>query len=359
MENITVKVLDADGQPSVQEKERQNQALLEEQQRQQQQEPPAPEPAPKSVIEEGDVLSFIKDRYNKEVSSINDLLVEPQQQQEPLPEDVSAFYKYKKETGRGLDDFVKLNQDIDAIDPDKLLLDYTLAQEEALDREDVVELLAEKFGYDEDLDQDSDIKKKKAAKKRELAKAKKYFNEQKEKYKVPLESRGDSFQSSDEYKQYKDYLDKANGEQQEVKRKGEWFQKKTEELFSSEFKGFEFNVGEKKITFLPGDSSEIKSQNSTPLNFVSKFLDEQGLIKDAAGYHRSLSIAMNPEKFAKFFYEQGITDATDDLAKKSKNVNMDIRTFGQPINQAGGIKVVDVSSSSSGMGLKIKPFKTS
>lgn len=358
METFKVRVLDSDGQSSVQEKERQNQALLEEQQRQQQQEPPAPEPEPKPAIEEGDVLSFIKERYKKEISSIDDLLVAPPEP-EQLPEDVSLFLKYKKETGRGIEDFMRLNQDFDSVDPDQLLLDYTIAQEEYLDREDALGLLVDKFGYDEDLDQESDVKKKKAAKKRELAKAKKYFNELKEQYKVPLESRGSKLEDSQEYQQYKEYLDRANSEQQEAKRKGEWFQKKTEELFSPEFKGFEFSLGEKKYTYLPGEASEIKVQNATPMNFISKFIDEQGLIKDAAGYHRSLSIAMNPDKFAKFFYEQGVASATEEMAKKSKNINMDVRTSGQPVSIGGGIKVVDVSPTSSGMGLKIKPFKTS
>ena len=358
MESITVRVLDSDGQPSVQEKERQNQALLEEQQRQQQQQPPAPEAAPKPVIEEGDVLSFIRERYKKEISSIDDLLVAPQQP-EQLPEDVSAFLKYKKETGRGIGDFMKLNQDFDSADPDQLLLDYTIAQEEYLDREDAVGILADKFGYDEDLDQDVDVKKKKAAKKRELAKAKQYFNDLKEQYKAPLESRGGLPEESPEYKQYKEYLDRANSEQQEARRKGEWFQKKTEELFSPEFKGFEFGIGEKKYTYMPGEASEIKSQNATPVNLISKFIDEQGLIKDAAGYHKALSIAMNPDKFAKFFYEQGVASATEDMAKRSKNVTMDVRTSGQPVSTIGGVKVADVSPTSSGMGLKIKAFKTS
>lgn len=357
MSEFKVRVLDADGQPSIQEREQQNQAQLDAQQ-QQQQEPPAPEPPAKPIIEEGDVLSFIKERYKKEISSIDDLLVEPQKQ-EPLPEDVATFLKYKKETGRGIDDFIKLNKDLDSVDPDQLLVDYALAQEEYLDREDALSILAEKFGYDEDLEDDSSVKKKKAAKKRELAKAKKYFNDLKEQYKVPLESRRDLPEESPEYKQYKEYLDRANSEQQEARRKGEWFQKKTEELFSPEFKGFEFGIGEKKYTFMPGEASEIKNQNSTPINLISRFIDEQGLIKDAAGYHKALSIAMNPDKFAKFFYEQGVASATEDMAKRSKNVNMDVRTSGQPVSTSGGFKVADVSPTSSGMGLKIRPFKTS
>jgi hypothetical protein len=357
MSEFKVRALDSAGQPSIQEKEQQNQAQLEAQQ-QQQQTPPAPEPPAKPSIEEGDVLSFIKERYKKEISSIDDLLVEPQKQ-EPLPEDVATFLKYKKETGRGIDDFIKLNKDLDSVDPDQLLVDYALAQEEYLDKEDALSILAEKFGYDEDLEDESSVKKKKASKKRELAKAKKYFSDLKEQYKVPLESRGSLPEESPEYKQYKEYLDRANSEQQEAKRKGEWFQKKTEELFSPEFKGFEFGIGEKKYTFMPGEASEIKSQNSTPVNLISKFIDEQGLIKDAAGYHKALSIAMNPDKFAKFFYEQGVASATEDMAKRSKNINMDIRTSGQPVTTTGGVKVADVSPTSSGMGLKIRPFKTS
>jgi hypothetical protein len=342
--------------PSVQEKETQAQKELEKKLDETGGEPGSGSAEPPKIGEQ-DVLSFIKDRYQKPINTLDELF-ESREQKEELPEDVAAFFRYKKETGRGFEDYVKLNRDFNNADPDELLREYALATEEFLEKDDVADFLAEKFGYDEDADEADSIKKKKSAKKREVAKAKKYFEGLKEQYKVPLESRDTLPTDTEEYRKYKDYLDRASSEQQETQRKSEWFKKKTEELFNPDFKGFDFSIGEKKLTFIPADASEVKNQNSSPMNFISKFLDEQGLIKDPAGYHRSLSIAMNPEKFAKFFYEQGAADATQDLAQKSKNINMDVRTFGQPVS-TGGFKVVaaNPSSSTSG-GLRIKTLKT-
>lgn len=357
MDNIKVRVLTDDEikAPSVQEREIQAQKDLEKNLAGDDKGNTPPSPPVEKAIEEGDVLSFIRERYKKPINSIDELL-EQRASQEEIPEDIMSILKYRKETGRNLEDYIKLNKDYDAVDPDELLLDYALATEEALDREDAKDLLAEKFGYNEDDDDDSLIKKKKSAKKRELAKAKKHFNDLKEKYRAPLESRANSLEDSEEYKQYKEYLDRSQDEQKQAQRRGEWFLKKTDEVFGPGFKGFEFDLGDKKLTYSPAEAAEIKEQNSTPVNLIKKFLDADGLISDAAGYHRALAIASNPEKFAKFFYEQGVASATDDFAKKSKNVNMDVRTVGQPAS-SGGMKVAAVTPPSSGNGLRIKAFK--
>lgn len=358
MDSIKVRVLTDEEikSPSVQEREIQAQKDLEKTLAGDDKGNTPPTPPAEKTIEEGDVLSFIRERYKKPINSIDEL-IEQKSSQEPIPDDVMAILKYRKETGRTLEDYIKLNKDYDAVDPDELLLEYTVATEEFLDKEDAKDILAEKFSYTEHEDDDSSIKKKKAAKKRELAKAKKYFNDLKEKYRAPLESRANSLEDSEEYKQYKEYLDKAQDEQKQAQRRSEWFQKKTEEVFGPEFKGFEFNLGDKRLTYSPAEAAEIKAQNSTPVNLIKKFLDADGLISDAAGYHRALAIASNPEKFAKFFYEQGVASATDDFAKKSKNVNMDVRTVGQPAS-SGGMKVAAVTPPSSGNGLRIKAFKT-
>jgi len=126
-------------------------------------------------------------------------------------------------------------------------------------------------------------------------------------------------------------------------------------VFSQEFKGFEFNIDDKKVVFSPGDATELKKLQSTPTNFINKYLDESGMVSDAAGYHRALAIAMNPEKFAKFFYEQGQADATDDVTKKIKNVNMSERRVPEAIVK-GGMQIREVNPGS-GKGLKIKSIK--
>ena len=241
---------------------------------------------------------------------------------------------------------------------DQLLANYYSSTEEGLDNEDIQDLMDDKFSYDEDLDDAKQIKKIKLSKKRELAKAKKYFNDQKDKYKVPLESSGDGLSDKDRetLSAYKSYIDESKTVQDAQKKKYDWFLKKTDEVFNNEFKGFEFNVGEKNFTYKPGDVSEIKNVQKDVSNFVNKYMDKDGLINDAKGYHKALSIAMNPEKYAKFFYEQGMTDAVDNVSKKSKNIDMDVRQASQSVSK-DGLTVRSVGDTSSGRGLKIRSIK--
>ena len=311
----------------------------------------------KFEIKDEDVLSHIKDRYGKEINSLDELFSERESSPE-LPEDVEAFFKYKKETGRGLNDFMQLNKNYDEMDSDVLLADYYKQTEEGLDEDDINDLIDSKFGYDEDLDDESLVKKQKLAKKRELNKAKKFFKEQQEAYKVPLESSKEPADAKydEELRSYRDKMKEAESVEAENQKKREWFSKKTDELFSDEFKGFEFNVNDEKITFKPADAAELKSANQSPFNFINKYIGEDGLLSDAAGYHRSLSIAMNPDKFAKFFYEQGQAAAVDGMAKKSKNIDMDTRRAPE-VTKKGGMQVRSVSQDS-GRGLKIRSKRT-
>ena len=303
---------------------------------------------------EEDVLSFIKNKYNKDIASVDDLFAQEGQIDE-LPEDVSAFLDYKKETGRGIKDFMKLQADFDEMKPDQLLRDYYASTEEDLDSEDIEYLMSDKFSYDEDLDDDSEIKQKKIAKKRELAKAKKYFNKLKETYKVPVESTGSLVKDDelDSYNAYKDYISQSQNVQDENKKRSEYFQKKTDELFNDEFKGFEFNVGDQKMSFSPGDVAEVKSVQSDVNNFISKYLDDQGVITDATGYHKALSAALNPDKMAEFFYEKGKADAVGNVSRQSKNINMDVRATPQQLKDNSGFKIRAIEQDS-GRGLKIK-----
>jgi len=307
-------------------------------------------------LKDEDVLSYIGKRYNKQINSLDDLVAE-RQDAEPLPEDVAAYMKYKKDTGRGFEDFIQLKKDFDTMDPNQLLKEYLSATQEGLDSDDI-ESLMDDYRFDEDLDDESSIKKIKIAKKKVLAEAKKYFNSQKESYKVPLESRT-AFVSDEEkevYESYKQYTQQAKTIEEENTRKRQWFDQKTDDVFSNEFKGFEFSVNDKKFTFAPGDASELKKNQSTPQNFINRFLDEQGLMKDATGYHRSLSIAMNPEKFAKFFYEQGMSDATDDVTRKIKNINMSERRVPEIGKTTDGMQVKAVNPDS-GRNLRIRSIK--
>ena len=307
---------------------------------------------------EKELKEYIKNRYNKEIDNVDDLFAQREQNEE-LPEDVSAFLKYKKETGRGINDFMKLQANLDEVNPDKLLRDYYAATEEDLDSEDIDYLMSQKFSYDEDLDEDSEIKAKSIAKKRELAKAKKHFNELKEAYKVPVESATPANQDElESYNAYKEYRSQAESIQEENENKYNFFKQETEKVFNEEFKGFEFKIGEQSIMFNPGETNELKSSQSDVNNFLSKFLDEKGVMKDASGYHRALSAAMNPEKLAAYFYEKGKSDSVVDVSRKSKNINMDLRSTPQhSVSNSSGFKVRAVSDSGRGNGLKIKSRK--
>jgi hypothetical protein len=310
----------------------------------------APEPeAP--TLSEDDVRLFLSNRYGREIESLDDL-AEVRETTPDLPEDVAAYYKYKQETGRGLQDFMKVNQNLDEVDGDGLLKEYLLQTEDGLDAEDV-EMMMEDYKFDEDLDDEADIKKAKLAKKKAVAKARKYFEEEKEKYQTPLESRGaGSLENSEEYQEYKQYVEQAKTYQEEQKRRKEWFDEKTGEVFSEQFKGFEFNLNDKSYVYSPGDRGELKKLQQTPEAWLNKYLDEQGLVKDAKGYHKSLAVAMNPEKFAEFFYEQGKAAAVDDVMRKTKNINMSERPVPQAVSK-GEFKVRAVAPSS-GRGLKIR-----
>jgi hypothetical protein len=306
-------------------------------------------------LSEEKVLSYLGKRYGKEINSFDDL-VQERADSEVMDEEIATYLKYKKETGRGFEDFKQLSKDYDTMDSDQLLRAYLSATQEGLDSDDI-DVLMDEYSFDEDFDDESDIKKIKLKMKKSVNEAKKFFNQQKEKYRVPLESSRSSIPEADkeEYESYKQYIQSSKNQQEESERKSKWFEQKTDEVFGGEFKGFEFNVGEKNISFAPGDAAELKKLQSNPYSFITKYLDEDGMMKDAAGYHRSLAMALNPEKFAKFFYEQGQSDATDDVTRKIKNINMSERQA--PVNMNKGEMKVKAVNPDSGRGLKIRSIK--
>jgi hypothetical protein len=360
MENIKVRLLDGADEKGVAQVE---QELLDKHDKELNNEvtPVENESVPveneeNDYLDEQKVLSYIEKRYNKQINSFDELVSERKEAEE-LPEDVSAFLKYKKETGRGINDFLKLSKDFDSMEPEQLVKDYLSATQEGLDKEDI-DALMEDYSYDEDIDDESKIKKTKIERKKIINEAKKFFNNQKEKYKMPLESSPASLsqEEKEEYDLYRQYTKQSKTVEEENSRKRQWFTQKTDEVFDNEFKGFEFDVNNKKIAYTPGDAKELKKLQSNPENFIKKFLDESGLIKDATGYHRSLAIAMNPEKFAKFFYEQGQADATEGTLKGIKNINMSERRAPEVSKTNDGMQVKAMNPDS-GRSLKIRSIK--
>lgn len=362
MDNIQVKLVDFE-EKSVQEIEQQ---LLDQHEQKMAEdvapveETPVEEPP---VVEspqfgDNDVLSYLKTKFNKEVNSLDELFVEKPQQQELLPEDVNAFLKFKKETGRGLEDFYRVNQDFSKVNPERLLADYMRETNPDFDDEDIAFEYESKFGYDEEMDDEKEIKRKKLALKKELGKASKYFEEQKEKYKAPLESRMEATipaEDKEALESYKQYISQSTAMQQEQAKKSEYFINKTNELFSDEFKGFDFKVGDKEVSYKPGTPEQLKAQQTDISKFFTNFVDENGYIKDAKQYHKTIAAAMNPDAMAKFFYDMGKADAIDDSVRQSKNIDMSVRNAPQNIDK-GGFKVTALDSDH-GNRLKIKSLK--
>ena len=361
MDNIQVKLVDFE-EKSVQEIE---QKLLDEHEQKMAEdvapveESPVEEPP---VVEspqfgDNDVLSYLKTKFNKEVNSLDELFTE-RPQQELLPEDVNAFLKFKKDTGRGLEDFYRVNQDFSKVNPERLLADYMRETNPDFDDEDIAFEYESKFGYDEEMDDEKEIKRKKLALKKELGKASKYFEEQKEKYKAPLESRMEAAipaEDKEALESYKQYISQSTAMQQEQAKKSEYFMNKTSELFSDEFKGFDFKVGDKEVSYKPGTPEQLKAQQTDISKFFTNFVDENGYIKDAKQYHKTIAAAMNPDAMAKFFYDMGKADAIDDSVRQSKNIDMSVRNAPQNIDK-GGFKVTALDSDH-GNRLKIKSLK--
>jgi len=304
---------------------------------------PVAEPTAPSFGDD-DVKAYLKGKYNKEVSSLDDLFIE--KQEELLPEDVSAFLKFKKETGRGLEDFYMVNRDYSKESPERLIASFLKETNPDLDAEDIEFEIQSMFSYDEDIDEASDIKKKKVAFKKELAKANKYFNEQKAKYGTPLESIGMPQQTAakdEAYESYKQYMSTLPEQQQEQAKKSEYFVQKTNELFSNEFKGFDFNIGDKPVAYSPESPDQLKTKQMDVSSFLGSFVDEKGYIKDAKAFHKAIAVARNPDGFAKYFYEQGKAEAIGDITKSSKNIQMGVQNAPQNIER-GGFKVTAIDT---------------
>jgi hypothetical protein len=302
-------------------------------------------------IREEDVLSFIKNKYNRDVNNFEDLLAEREAPID-LPEDVSAFLRYKKDTGRGIQDFISLNRDLDKEDPYQLILQYHKETQPELDEEDLLYNIKSTLSYDEEFDDENEVRGKKIGMKKELAKAKAHFENLKEQYKIPVEQIGGGVPDGEkeEYEAFKSETKKARDLQGEQIKRSEFFAQKTDELFSDEFKGFEFKIEDSKFNFKPAEAAALKEAQGDVSNFFSKFLDKNGYVKDAAAYHKAIAVAMNPDSFAKHFYEQGMADAVEKDAKESKNIDMNARRVPESSSKSG----FKVTALDSGPSAKIK-----
>ncbi len=263
-----------------------------------------------------------------------------------LPENVDKLVKFMEETGGTVEDYINLNRDMSKYDNTTLLREYYKTSKPHLDSEDIDFLLNKNFGYDKEGDDPSEIKAKQLAFKEELFNAQNFFKNNKEKYYADLKLR----KSQDIAPEYKEAMDYYNNHKQ-LTEEGEKLQKdflsKTNKVFSDEFKGFDFKVGENKYRFKIDNPSKIKEFQSDIKNFANLYMDDKGTINDPSGYHKALFAGRNADKIANHFYEQGRADAIKEAAKKANNINMEPRSDNSQVMTKGGQKIRVVSGESS------------
>jgi len=261
-----------------------------------------------------------------------------------LPENIQDLVKFMEETGGTLEDYVRLSADYSNVDQNTLLREYYKQTKPHLSYDEVSFLLDDKFSYDEEVDEERDIKRKKLALKEEVANANKFLNETKEKYykEVKLSSK-----LAPEQQKAIEFFDRYNKEQKSaeelLQQQTQHFQQETSKVFNEEFKGFNFNVGDKKYRFNVKDVSKVKETQSDLLNVFNKYVGDNQMLQDAGGYHKALFAASNPDKIANHFYEQGKADAIKQMSAEAKNINMDPRKTSSGYVEAAGIKVKAIS----------------
>ena len=269
-----------------------------------------------------------------------------------LPENVEKLVSFMEDTGGTVEDYVRLNADYSNIDESVLLKEYYKKTKPYLESDDV-SLLLEDYDYDEDLDEERDIRKKKIAFKEEVAKAKGFLENTKSKYYDEIKLRPGATQ---EQQKATEFFNRYQEDQKVAEQQHTDFKSKTNDYFTKEFKGFDFNVGEKKFRYGLQDPSKVAENQSSINNFVGKFLDDSGNIKDTKGYHKAIYLASNADKIINHFYEQGKTDATKEIISKSKNPSTEPRQTGTG-EFVNGIKVKSISGyDNSKLRIKTKKF---
>tara|TARA_R110000803_G_scaffold28666_11_gene66064 strand:- start:1519 stop:2658 length:1140 start_codon:yes stop_codon:yes gene_type:complete len=234
-----------------------------------------------------------------------------------LPEGVDKLVKFIDETGGDLQDYVRLNADYSTVDDKALLKEYYKKTKPHLDDEEIDFVMEENFRYDEDLDDERDIKLKKLAQKEEVSKARSFLDDLKDKYYEEIKSRPTQ---SNEQRKAMDFFNRYKEGEQQAEESRSLFKSKTKDFFQNDFKGFDFNLGEKKFRYGVSNSDSIAETQSSINNILGKFLDDKGNVKQFDEYHKAMYAAQNVDKIASHFYEQGKADAIKDVSVKSKNI---------------------------------------
>ena len=306
------------------------------------------------VQEEVPVLEEVTEEVEELAEEAVEAIEEAQATGKPLPENIQKLVDFMEETGGDINDYVRLNQDYSSYDDNSILREYYKQTKKHLTDDEISFLMQDSFTIDEEEDDEREIRKKKIALKEQVASAKAYLDGQKSKYYEEIKA---GSKLTTEQQKAVDFFNRYNKESEENKKvvnnNTKVFEQKTNNLFNDKFKGFNFNVGEKKFRFNIKNKSEVKQKQSNINNFMTKFVDKNSTLVDAEGYHKSLFTAMNADAVAKHFYEQGKADALKESIAKSKNIDMNPRqAFGEV--EKGGLKVRVLGENSNDFKFKIK-----
>tara|TARA_R110000796_G_scaffold83848_4_gene183088 strand:- start:875 stop:2068 length:1194 start_codon:yes stop_codon:yes gene_type:complete len=307
----------------------------------------------KPIVEE-----ITQEEVKQVAEEVQDAIIESEATGSPLPENVQKLVDFMNDTGGDLEDYVKLNRDYSELDSQSLLVEYYRQTKPHLNAEEINFMMEDSFSFDEDIDDDRDIRRKKLALKEQVAQAKNHLESVKSNYYEEIKH---GSKLTKEQQKAIDFFNRYNEDSKESKKVAEdqhnTFINKTNDLFNKDFKGFEYNVGEKRFRFNVKNAEGVKETQSDINNFIKKFLNKDNKMSDAKGYHKSLYTAMNPDAVAKHFYEQGKADALKNSVAKAKNVSMDPRQQHSGQINTGGMKFKVLGNDSSDFKFKIKSKK--
>tara|TARA_R110002167_G_scaffold60859_1_gene171542 strand:+ start:221 stop:1387 length:1167 start_codon:yes stop_codon:yes gene_type:complete len=281
---------------------------------------------------------------------ISEVVAEANITGKPLPENVEKLVAFMEETGGNVEDYVRLNADYSNADNDTLLKEYYKKSKPHLDDDEINFLLEDNFSYDEDLDEERDIRKKKLAFKEEVQEAKNFLEDLKGKYYDEIKLRPGVTQ---EQQKAMEFFNRYNEESRLNSQKHDRFKKATSDMFNNDFKGFDFEVGEKKFRYGVNNPTSLADKQSELSNIIGKFLNDKGEVSDHKGYHKAMYAASNVDKIASHFYEQGKADAVKDVVNGSKNLSDEPRQTAGDSVYINGLKVKAISGVNSSK-LKIK-----
>ena len=296
----------------------------------------------------GSVIKEVTEESKKEEKVI------AQPVQPDLPDNIIKLVDFMRETGGTMQDYLRLNTNYDDVDRDVLVKEYYKNTKSHLSAEEIDFMIEDNFAFDEDIDEERDIRRKKLAYKEEVAKARTFLEDTKAKYYDDIKLKSPSL--PEDQQKAADFFNRYKEDQDRNAANHEKFKANTNELLNENFEGFDFTLGDKKFRYGIQNPSQVAEKQSDISNFIGKFLGKDGTIADTEGYHKALYAGANADKMANHFYEQGKADAIRDVVNKSNNTSTSARKAA-PVDSArfGAYKVKSVSGADSSK-LKIKKF---